>query len=161
MLINCSLFCHLFIFSHSCSVNLELFSLHQISSLRSAWANSRSARDVMADSDPSTPSVRVRRFFSSLASAAISIINTCSPGHGASSNQQSVHEASSNEQLCSSPSDAININHCNWEIEKSHMVGLPPIKFQRIRCDKYVHHVCLIEWAKSNNLPEGSISTYC
>ena len=50
---------------------------------------------------------------------------------------------------------------CDWAIFKCHMVGLPPIKCQKLGCKKYAHHVCAIEWVTANNFPEGGIETLC
>ena len=50
---------------------------------------------------------------------------------------------------------------CDWAVFKCHMTGLPPIKCQRAGCEKFVHHVCSIEWVISKKLPEGGIGTFC
>ena len=50
---------------------------------------------------------------------------------------------------------------CDWAIFKCHMVGLPPIKCQKLGCKKYAHHVCAIEWVTANKLREGGIETLC
>ena len=50
---------------------------------------------------------------------------------------------------------------CDWAIFKCHMIGLPPIKCQKLGCKKYAHHVCAIEWVTANKLPEGGIETLC
>ncbi len=41
------------------------------------------------------------------------------------------------------------------------MIGLPPRTCQRVGCSKYLHHVCSIQWASKNKLPEGGIATLC
>ena len=53
------------------------------------------------------------------------------------------------------------IPYSDWSIKKCHMVGALLTKCQLSECKKYQHHVCSIEWAKANNLPEGGISAYC
>ena len=66
-----------------------------------------------------------------------------------------------------SPADAVAALYasptstCDWAIEQCHMIGLPPKKCERFGCLKYLHHVCSIQWAAKNNLPEDGIATLC
>ena len=50
---------------------------------------------------------------------------------------------------------------CDWAVEECHMVGLPLKKCQRFGCIKHLHHICSIQWATKNNIPECTIATLC
>jgi hypothetical protein len=52
---------------------------------------------------------------------------------------------------------------CDWAVEQCYMVGTTGTirTCQRVGCSKYIHHVCSIEWALKNKLPEGGIATLC
>ena len=62
-------------------------------------------------------------------------------------------DCSGNE--CTNPS-------CDWAIEGRCILGLVPIKCQYAGgCNKFVHHLCTIQWACENNIDEGGIATLC
>ena len=53
---------------------------------------------------------------------------------------------------------------CDWAVEHCAFKdsgGPVPQKCQREGCKKYLHHVCAIEWATAQGLPEGTISSFC
>jgi hypothetical protein len=51
---------------------------------------------------------------------------------------------------------------CDWISEGHCPMGLKPIKCQYSGgCNKFVHHICAINWATENNVEEGSIATLC
>ena len=99
-------------------------------------ASLQSAKSSKAGKTSNSPNAASRdgRIFASLTSAAASPVNNFSP-------------------------DAIS--YCDWEIEKYYMMGLPPIKCQQPECKKFTHHVCSIEWANANKLPELGIAASC
>ncbi len=51
---------------------------------------------------------------------------------------------------------------CDWAIEGRCNQSIVPKRCQYSRgCDKYVHHLCTIEWATENGIEESSILTLC
>jgi hypothetical protein len=51
---------------------------------------------------------------------------------------------------------------CDWANEGKCIPGLVPMKCQYAGgCNKFVHHLCTIQWASENNVDEGGIATLC
>ncbi len=52
--------------------------------------------------------------------------------------------------------------NCDWACEGRCIPGLSPVKCQYSGgCNKYVHHVCTIEWATENHVEVDSIAILC
>jgi len=61
-----------------------------------------------------------------------------------------------------SPTALFSTTTCDWANKGRCIHGLTPIQCRFSGgCMKYAHHVCTIEWAGANNLPEGGIATLC
>jgi hypothetical protein len=51
---------------------------------------------------------------------------------------------------------------CDWANEGKCFPGMVQIKCQFSGgCNKFVHHLCTIQWAIANNVDEGGIATLC
>ena len=58
------------------------------------------------------------------------------------------------------PSPAV-LPTCDWAVEQCHQVGDKPTKCNRSGCNNHLHHLCAIQWAMLNNLPEGPMTILC
>ncbi len=78
-----------------------------------------------------------------------------------SGNQQKTYFTSSDKDD-KSKSDEGSIPMCDWADEGRCFPGMVPIKRQFSGgCNKFVHHLCTIQWAIANNVDEGGIATLC
>ena len=71
-------------------------------------------------------------------------------------------DADADDDVDDEPLETKLIPICDWAIEGRCTQSIVPKKCQHSGgCDKYVHHLCTIEWAQDNNIDESSILTLC
>ncbi len=78
-----------------------------------------------------------------------------------SGKQQKTYFTSSDKDVKSESNEGF-IPICDWANEGRCCPGLVPIKCQYSGgCNKFVRHLCTIQWASANNVAEGEIATLC